>query len=67
MIFNFIFSNVQLVNVFSQTLIAYLTVYIYGLASVGVFISMLRAIAEHKILDSNIKKFWKRSIEKFEK
>jgi|MDSZ01.1.fsa_nt_gb fatty acid desaturase len=57
MIFNFIFSNVQLVNLFSQTLIAYLTVYIYGLASVGVFISIIRAIAEHKILDSKSKNF----------
>ena len=57
MTFNFIFSDANLANVMSQTLITYLTVYVYGLASIGVFISMLRAIAEHKILNSTSKNF----------
>ncbi len=42
------FSNQSLEDVFINTILSYVFVYLYSLASLGVFFSSLRAIAEHQ-------------------
>ena len=50
-LFNFFFSENDLEMTLTRSLFSYSIIYVYGLASFGVFISILRAIAEHQVLE----------------
>ena len=51
-LFNFFFES-DLKMILVRSFFSYSIIYIYGLASLGVFISILRAIAEHQVLESS--------------
>ena len=51
-LFNFFFES-DLRIILARSLFSYSMIYIYGLASLGVFISIMRAIAEHQVLESS--------------